>query len=180
MTRSILNPANFSSRRPAKQTPVKNLKSWLNEYSESHLNPVNKALHWLCIPPIVFSVFLALKCIPVGNQMLNPATVAAVLSLGYYLRLSWQLAIGLAGIFALMYSAILALQVSLGGYSIWASAGIFVLAWIGQFIGHHYEGARPSFFKDLQFLLIGPLWLLADVYRRLAIPMGPGALAPQH
>ena len=47
---------------------------------------------------------------------------------------------------------------------------IFVAAWIGQFIGHAYEGKRPSFFKDVQFLLIGPLWLLAALYRRLGIP----------
>ena len=45
----------------------------------------------------------------------------------------------------------------------------FVFAWVGQFIGHAIEGRRPSFFKDVQFLMIGPLWLLADVYRRLGI-----------
>jgi uncharacterized membrane protein YGL010W len=158
---------------------MKTLKQWLNEYSESHLNPVNKTLHWICIPPIVFSVFVALKCIPVGNALFNPATVAALLALAYYLRLSWQLAAGLTAIFGVLYWGVLALQEAAGANTIWIAAAIFVLAWIGQFIGHHHEGARPSFFKDLQFLLIGPLWLLADVYRRLAIPMGPGALAPQ-
>ncbi len=49
------------------------------------------------------------------------------------------------------------------------AAVLFVAAWIGQFIGHMIEGKRPSFFKDIQFLMIGPLWLLADVYRRLGI-----------
>ena len=68
-----------------------------------------------------------------------------------------------------------ALAQATGAYLVWVAAAIFVAAWVGQFIGHHVEGAKPSFFKDLQFLLIGPLWLLADVYRRLAIPMGPGA-----
>jgi uncharacterized membrane protein YGL010W len=47
---------------------------------------------------------------------------------------------------------------------------LFVVAWIGQFIGHHYEGKRPSFLKDVQFLMIGPLWLLSFVYRKLRIP----------
>lgn len=154
---------------------MKTLKQWLNEYSESHLNPVNKTLHWLCIPPIVFSVILALKCIPVGNALINPATLVGVLALAYYTRLSWQLALGLVAIFGLMYWGILAIQDAAGAGSIWIAGAIFVVAWIGQFIGHHYEGARPSFFKDLQFLLIGPLWLLADVYRRLAIPTGSTA-----
>jgi uncharacterized membrane protein YGL010W len=49
------------------------------------------------------------------------------------------------------------------------SAALFIIAWIGQFIGHAIEGKRPSFFKDIQFLLIGPLWLLAQLYRRLGV-----------
>ena len=50
------------------------------------------------------------------------------------------------------------------------SVVIFIVAWIGQFVGHAVEGKRPSFFKDLQFLLIGPLWLLAAAYRRFSVP----------
>ena len=46
---------------------------------------------------------------------------------------------------------------------------LFVVGWIIQFVGHKIEGQKPSFFEDLQFLLIGPLWLLSDVYRRLGI-----------
>lgn len=158
---------------------MRTLRDWLNEYSVSHQNPTNKMLHWLCIPPIVFSVLCALKAIPVGNQVLNPATVAGALALAYYARLSWQLALGNLVLFAILYAGIVLLQGATGSSFIWVAAAIFVLAWIGQFIGHHVEGAKPSFFKDLQFLLIGPLWLLADVYRRLSIPMGPGALAPR-
>lgn len=150
---------------------MKTLKQWLNEYSESHQNPTNKLLHWICIPQIVFSVWCALKAIPLGNDYINPATVAAVLAMAYYVRLSWQLALGTAAVFALMYAGVLALQGAFGVNLIWVAAVIFVEAWIGQFIGHHIEGAKPSFFKDLQYLLIGPLWLLADVYRRMAIPM---------
>lgn len=151
---------------------TKTLRDWLNEYSESHQNPRNKTLHWICIPQIVFSVFLALKVIPLGGAWLNPASVAALLALAYYARLSWQLALGATLLFGLMYAVILAIESSLGaGWMLGIAAAVFVEAWIGQFIGHNLEGARPSFFKDLQFLMIGPLWLLADVYRRLSIPM---------
>ena len=53
---------------------------------------------------------------------------------------------------------------------LWAICGVaFVLAWIGQFVGHAIEGRRPSFLKDLQFLLIGPLWLLGNVFRRFGL-----------
>ena len=55
-------------------------------------------------------------------------------------------------------------------WPLWQSClAIFVVAWIGQFIGHAIEGRRPSFFKDLQFLLIGPIWLLAFVYRSIGL-----------
>jgi uncharacterized membrane protein YGL010W len=154
---------------------MKTLKSWLNEYSESHLNPVNKTLHWICIPLIVFAIFCGLKALPWGDARINAATLVILGMLAYYARLSWQLALGMLFIFGAMYAGVLALAQATGAYLVWVAAAIFVAAWVGQFIGHHVEGAKPSFFKDLQFLLIGPLWLLADVYRRLAIPMGPGA-----
>lgn len=151
---------------------MKTLKQWLNEYSESHLNPVNKTLHWICIPAIVFSIWCALRVIPVGNAVVNPATVTALLALAYYARLSWQLALGNLIAFSVMYVGVLLLQSLVGSHLLMVAASIFVIAWVGQFIGHHIEGAKPSFFKDLQFLLIGPLWLLADLYRRLGIPLG--------
>jgi uncharacterized membrane protein YGL010W len=46
---------------------------------------------------------------------------------------------------------------------------VFVLAWIGQFIGHKIEGARPSFFTDLAYLLIGPAWLVGKLMRRAGV-----------
>ena len=49
------------------------------------------------------------------------------------------------------------------------SVAIFILAWIGQFIGHHLEGKKPSFFKDVQFLLIGPIWLLGFIFRAFGL-----------
>ena len=47
--------------------------------------------------------------------------------------------------------------------------GVFVVAWIGQFIGHKVEGKRPSFFTDLVYLLVGPMWTLRKLYTRLGI-----------
>lgn len=156
---------------------MRTLKQWLNEYSQSHLNPVNKTLHWICIPAIVFSIWCGLLAIPVGSTWANPASIVAVLVVAYYLRLSWQLAIGGALVFAAIYAGAHALQMLAGAYLIPVAIGTFVLAWIGQFVGHHIEGAKPSFFKDLQFLLIGPLWLLADLYRRIGLPLGGDAKA---
>lgn len=151
---------------------MKTIQDWLDEYQSSHMNPVNKRLHWICIPPIVFSVIAGLKAVPVGNELVNPATVALLLAWAYYFRLSPRLALGILLLIPPLYGLVLAIP---AGALLPVAVGVFVLAWIGQFIGHHVEGARPSFFKDLQFLLIGPLWLLADVYRRLDIPVARSA-----
>ena len=50
------------------------------------------------------------------------------------------------------------------------AAAVFIVAWIGQFIGHAIEGRKPSFFEDVKFLLVGPAWLLHFIYRRAGIP----------
>lgn len=151
---------------------MKTLKQWLDEYSASHLNPINKRLHWICVPAIVFSIWCALSAIPLGSALINPASVVALLAMTYYVFISWRLAIGIGLGFVVMYAGVSSLHAMMGVYIVAAAAAIFVVAWIGQFIGHHIEGAKPSFFKDLQFLMIGPLWLLADLYRRLGIPTG--------
>jgi uncharacterized membrane protein YGL010W len=83
--------------------------------------------------------------------------------------LSPALALGVALVFALLLALTQALATL--PWPLWlTSIVIFVVAWIGQFIGHALEGRRPSFFKDVQFLLIGPLWLLAAAYRRFSVP----------
>jgi uncharacterized membrane protein YGL010W len=103
------------------------------------------------------------------SQWLNWATLAAAAGLVYYLLLSPALAVGAL----LAFVALLGVTHELARlpWPLWlTSMVIFVSAWIGQFIGHAVEGQRPSFFKDLQFLAIGPLWLLAAGYRYLRIP----------
>lgn len=150
---------------------MKTLQQWLDDYSSSHRNPRNKLTHWIGIPMIVFAVWCALRAIPVGNLWLNAATAGIAFSLVYYGLLSWRLALGMAVIYGAMYTGVLILEGAVGANLVWAAAGIFVVGWLLQFIGHHIEGVKPSFFKDLQFLMIGPLWLLADVYRRYKLPM---------
>jgi uncharacterized membrane protein YGL010W len=153
---------------------MRTVAEWLGEYGASHQNPTNKLLHWLCVPPIVLAVIGLLWSIPVpaafaaASPWLNWATLAAAAALVYYFALSPALAAGLA-------CALIALLLATQGlaqlpWPLWVtSLAIFVVAWTGQFVGHAVEGKRPSFFKDVQFLLIGPLWLLAAAYRRFGL-----------
>jgi uncharacterized membrane protein YGL010W len=147
----------------------------LDEYGHSHQNSTNKLIHWICVPAIMFSLFGLLMAIPYPWELSiywNWAAIALYFALVYYLRLSFSMFIG----FAIIGSLIL-----LGNFAIfravdfqnlqlvYISLGIFVIAWIGQFIGHKIEGEKPSFLKDLQFLLVGPAWLLHFIYKRIGI-----------
>ena len=149
----------------------------LEEYGESHKNHTNKAIHWICVPLIFWSIVSLFYSIP--NEILteavgespyyNWASIALVIVLLYYLMLSKMLAVGM---FAFGYIRLyLCIQINqVTTTPIWILAIIvFVLAWIGQFYGHHIEGKKPSFLKDIQFLLIGPGWLLHFIYLRLGI-----------
>jgi len=152
---------------------VRGTAYWLDEYAASHGNPVNKALHWVCVPLIVWSLIGLLWSLPApGRAQLayaNWASYAVAAAVLYYAMLSVPLALGALPVLAVMLFSVDALS-QLGQVPVWGlSAAVFVLAWLGQFIGHALEGKRPSFFKDVQFLLIGPIWLLAAVYRRAGI-----------
>ena len=158
---------------------MRRIDELLAEYGESHQNATNKAIHWICVPLIFFSVVGLIASIPSGpiqsilgegNPYANWATVVLVLVTVYYVTLSIPLSIGLV-LFALVCVFLTNLIVTLNVAPLWAvSLGIFVGAWIGQFYGHKVEGKKPSFFKDVQFLMIGPAWLMHFIYKRLGIP----------
>jgi len=136
---------------------MRTLQDWLAEYSVSHQNPLNKRLHWLCVPLISFSVIGLLWSI---NSF--AALIALILAMIFYARLSTRLFLGMTLFSALIVILIWILSAPLLAQSpnapLWFYSGLFVIGWIGQFYGHKVEGKKPSFFKDLQFLLIGPAW----------------------
>ena len=146
---------------------------WLDAYGECHRNPVNKAFHWVCVPAITVSVLALLSALPVpaalGALRLDWAAVVVALAMVFYLRLSPRLALGMLLVSAAALAAIRAFAAA-GVAPLWGAAlAVFAIAWVGQFIGHAIEGKKPSFLDDVKFLLIGPIWLLADLYRRLGL-----------
>tara|TARA_R110002072_G_scaffold162072_6_gene313835 strand:- start:3328 stop:3807 length:480 start_codon:yes stop_codon:yes gene_type:complete len=158
---------------------MKAIQTWFDEYAESHQNPINKLFHWICIPLIVFSLLGLLASIPsdflqnlVGENLkpyIHFGTVLLIASLIFYLSLSIPMAIGMLIFSLLCLQGIVWIENS--EFPLWlVSLIIFALAWIGQFIGHSIEGKKPSFIKDLQFLMIGPAWLLGFIYKKLGIP----------
>jgi len=150
---------------------MRTMQDWLDSYSGDHQNPTNRLFHWFCVPPIVWSVIALLWTIPVPAAFFRPGTVAAavmVLAFYWYWKHSHRLALALLIAFALLGLFTNLLYYRLGAASLcWLAIGVFVVAWIGQFIGHQFEGRRPSFLTDLSYLLIGPAWLMAKLLRAL-------------
>lgn len=147
---------------------MKTAQQWFDEYAVSHENETNQLIHYICVPAIFFSVIGLLMSIPPSFlttlELYNPLLenwaflVGAVISFFFYLRLGfWYF---LQMLFVILLSIAGNYWISNNFNLLWVSIVVFVIAWIGQFYGHKVEGKKPSLFKDLQFLLIGPLWVI--------------------
>ncbi len=151
------SPANPSVSVTENKHPSGSMEALLDEYAESHQHPVNKRIHFLCVPAIFWSI-LALLWTVEAPLVFNLAIPAAILVTIYYLWKSPRLAVPL--VVFMILCGVLNILIQRAGWPLWAIAlGVFIIAWIGQFIGHAIEGKKPSFFKDLQFLLVGPAWI---------------------
>jgi uncharacterized membrane protein YGL010W len=157
---------------------MKKIDALFLEYGESHQNETNKAIHWICVPLIFFSVVGLIASIPSdplqrmmeGSPYANWATLLMRLVIVYYVSLSIPLAIGMM-LFGVLCLFLANLIVQLNFAPLWlVSVIIFAVAWIGQFYGHKVEGKKPSFLKDIQFLMIGPAWLMHFLYKKAGIP----------
>jgi uncharacterized membrane protein YGL010W len=153
---------------------MKKINRLLQEYGESHQNSTNKAIHWLCVPLIFLSFVGLLFAVKFPFQLsegiqFNLAFLALCLVMIYYIFLSWRLSLGML-IFASICFYFCDWFEKNSNFPLWQfSLLIFVFAWIGQFYGHKIEGKKPSFLKDVQFLLIGPAWLMSFIYKKAGI-----------
>lgn len=151
---------------------MRTLDQWFSEYAVSHQNETNQLIHYICVPAIFFSIVGLLMSIPPGPLtgifpmyvpfLENWAVVVLLLVLLFYMQLSISMGVKIL-IFAALCIA--------GNYFIAQAAElwlisliIFAVAWLGQFYGHKVEGKKPSFLKDIQFLLIGPAWVIKKVF----------------
>jgi uncharacterized membrane protein YGL010W len=139
---------------------MRSVDQLFERYGSFHRHPTNKAIHWLCVPLIVWSVLgLLWSASPLA------AYIAIGAALAFYVWLSLPLALGMLAVLAAMLYAL----TWLGERALVISGVVFVLAWIGQFIGHAIERSRPSFTEDVRSFLVAPAWLLGFIYRRLGI-----------
>ncbi len=132
----------------------------LAHYGESHQNPANETIHFIAIPLIMLSLIGLLFA---AHPWIAYAFMAA--SMVYYARLSVVFLVTMAALSAVG----IVLVHAMGSMVLPISTAIFVGAWIAQFVGHKLEGKKPSFFEDLQYLWVGPLFVLSKLFAKLGI-----------
>ena len=147
-----------------------------SEYAESHQNPTNKTIHWICVPIIFWSILGFISLIPSPHIFIEYFGMISIVSLVaiflvtfFYFRLSWRIALIMVFIMLLMEHLVYFINIEFQHKSWICFLSVFVLSWIGQVYGHKIEGKKPSFLKDLQFLLVGPIWLLHFILKKFGI-----------
>lgn len=146
------------------------------EYAASHQNSTNKAIHWICVPLIFWTIVGFISLIPAPHFCLSyfgcisiASLIAIALVTVFYFTLSWRIATIMIFVMLLMEHFVYAVNIHLGRDSWMVYLGVFIITWIFQFVGHKIEGKKPSFLKDLQFLLIGPIWLLHFILKKIGV-----------
>ncbi len=149
---------------------MRTLEQWFSEYAVSHQNPTNKLIHYICVPAIFFSVVGLLMCVKIHFFNLNLPIIenlaffVLIFVMIFYFRISVSMAMKMTlfSVFCLILNYFIS-----GYFSLWIfSLSIFAIAWIGQFYGHKIEGKKPSFIDDLQFLMIGPAWVIENLFSK--------------
>ena len=140
--------------------PSRKVDQLLAHYGSSHTHPTNELIHFAAIPLIMLSLCGLMFAL---HPWVAYAFIAA--SMVYYLRLS-----GVFFVSMVVWSlVILALVHAMGSKVLTVSVAIFVGAWIIQFVGHKIEGKKPSFFEDIQYLWVGPLFVLSKLFLKIGI-----------
>ena len=151
------------------------IDAWFAHYSGDHQHATNQRIHVVAVPLILWSVIALLWCIPVPGTWFRAglwAGLACFAAWMFYFRNSRAIGFGMLAMFvAMLWLTFWIERGTSTRFLLWLAIGVFVVAWIAQFVGHSklFEGRKPSFLTDLKYLLIGPAWVLAKLYRKLGI-----------
>lgn len=141
---------------------MQTITTYLSEYAESHQNHTNQWIHVVCVPLITWSILGVLHTIKMTDDI-HASHAFVLFALVYYSFFKRALIVASMA----LVSALMLYSFQFIPNLLITAIVVFVLAWIGQFYGHHVEGKRPSFLKDLTFLLIGPIWILKKAFPKI-------------
>lgn len=158
---------------------MKTLVDQLSSYADYHRDPRNILTHYIGVPMIMQAVVMLLARAQWGGLpwLALLASLAAAL---YYLRLDIRYGLFMTGLLALMLG--IAMPVAAQSTAVWLGwgVGLFGVGWVIQFIGHYYEGRKPAFMDDVMGLVVGPLFVVAELGFALGVRKEVQAQIEQH
>ena len=150
---------------------VRSIDLQFARYAHQHGSTTGRNIHGISGFAILWSMVALLWCIPVPGTLARTgiwAALAMFFAWSYYYRLSRPLGLGMLAVFFVFGCLCRLFEMRLGlAALLWTAAAVFAIGGIAQFVGYRIEGRRPAFLGDLRYLLVGPLWVLARVYRRM-------------
>ena len=152
---------------------MRNLEQQITQYAAYHRDRRNIATHFVGVPMIVFSVVLAL--VPWNIYGVNLALMALVVAVAYYLYLDAALGTAMLGfLFFCCYLVAVYLNARIDnvGITLGIALAMFVIGWVIQFVGHKFEGMKPAFTDDIMGLVIGPLFIMTEIFFALGLKRG--------
>ncbi len=156
-----------------RERPMRNLEQQITQYAAYHRDRRNIATHFVGVPMIVFSVVLALAPWVIGG--VNAALIALTIASVYYLILDRGLGTAMllflfvCYLISITFNAAINARGGHAGFVLAAAALLFIVGWVIQFVGHKYEGMKPAFTDDIMGLVIGPLFIMTEVFFALGL-----------
>lgn len=144
---------------------MERLIAGLAQYADYHRDPRNIATHCVGVPMIVLGLVVALShpLTTVAGWPLSVAPGVALVAVVYYLRLDVRYGLVLGTVLAAMLWLAAQVVTWPAPWSWGTAAGLFVLGWVMQLVGHAWERRKPAFFDDVVGLLMGPLFVVAEL-----------------
>ena len=148
---------------------------WLAEYGDNHDQTENRVLHWIAVPLFIFGTVGMLWALPIPDAflkispLLNWSITFLMAAEVYYFIISISLALGMLP-FVVAIATLIALLSTAVTSLLWFSIAILILGMTGLYLAKGSRRDVHGLVRDMQLIMIAPIWLLARVYRRMGIP----------
>lgn len=146
---------------------MKSLADHMCVYAAYHRNPVNRAIHFVFVPAIVWTLMIALDKLPlftVSNVTVTAAFVITAVLLTWYIALDLSLGIAATAVFTVLLVGAIQINATVSPAAAWGIAGgLFVASWIFQFVGHGvWEKRRPALMDNLFQVFVAPMFIISE------------------
>ena len=151
------------------------MDKWLSDFDANHRNIINASIYWPSTLLLLIGIVCLFACLPIPHEfieispILNWGSLLLLVAIVYYCIISIPLAIGMLPFISIIFVLQVYLQ-NITEYALIISILLTVTSVVGICTGYNKEERLKLVLKDIQLVIIAPLWLLSLTFRRLGIP----------